>query len=94
MATDFPQLWDFLGSYLHEDWRLDYDSWVEAFDDFRHDLDPLQFVTEIDRLLNTCESDAELRALLLSLGAAFVPVGADGSTRGWLYELRARALTT
>lgn len=93
MVHPFPALRHLLAGYLHPDWDLDHTSWREAFDDFVGDWDLEVLIAEIDRALTERSAEEDLRELVVSSTGGHLPVGDDGTTRGWVLELRARAYT-
>lgn len=90
MTTEYPELWQFLGGYLHQDWKLDYQDEWQALDDYLTGQtdDPTVLAAEIDRALSA-HSDAELRDFLIREGSSFAPEGARA--RQWLTDVAATA---
>jgi contact-dependent growth inhibition (CDI) system CdiI-like immunity protein len=89
----FPNLWQFLGGYFHQDWMHDASDPDDIIKVFVNDSsnDVLASVrTELNKLLNQDLSDADLRELLTKLGC-YVHYPAFGMTaREWLTQVRAR----
>lgn len=89
---DYPALWQFLGSYLHQDWRDEYATPDEALMDFvaGEPASVPQLVADIDKALETAKDDDEAEHLLISLGSFYVPSRSGESARAWLQHLRTR----
>jgi hypothetical protein len=87
-----PALAQLMGAYFHQDW---YDSGTEddVVDSFLRDEPHLapHLADEIAGTLSTYPADHELDAYLRSLGSAYNPARAFGSTRAWLREIARRA---
>jgi hypothetical protein len=86
----YPALWQFLGAYLHQDWREEYESPSAALRDFVSG-DPrfaVDLPTEIEQVLSSPVDDATLEATLVNLGSFFVPSRAGQNPRDWLRSLR------
>lgn len=88
--TGYPALWQFLGAYLHQDWRDDYADTNEALSDFMTGEPAVApaLVSEINRLLATTESSGEIEAAILELGSFFVPSASGDDPREWLLRMR------
>jgi hypothetical protein len=76
-AQHYPALWQFLGAYLHQDWREEYESPSAALRDFQ--------------VLASTADDAALEELLVKLGGSFVPSRAGQNPRDWLRRLEDEA---
>jgi AcrR family transcriptional regulator len=86
----YPALWQFLGAYLHQDWREEYESPSAALRDFVSG-DPgfaVDLPTEIEQFLSSTADDAALEARLVDLGSFFLPSRAGQNPRDWLRSLR------
>jgi hypothetical protein len=75
---DFPQLADFLGGYLHEDYRAEYASAAAARDAFLEAADQEErdrFASDVERFLRVTESAPwdEVQRAWAALGAAWAP---------------------
>jgi hypothetical protein len=93
---EYPALWQFLGAYLHQDWRADYSDTSEALSDFlmgEPALAPL-LAPEIDGLLDSIRTSEEAEAAVLELGSFFVPSAQGQDCKEWLLLLRAQASRT
>jgi CdiI immunity protein len=91
--TTYPALWQFLGAYLHQDWRHDYPDTRSALSGFMTGEPAVSptLVAEIERLLATTHSSAETEAAILELGSFFVPSATGEDPRGWLLHMRDEA---
>jgi hypothetical protein len=86
----YPALWQFLGAYLHQDWREEYESPSAALPDFVSG-DPrfaVELPTEIERVLTSTADDAALEEMLVNLGSSFVPSLTGQNPRDWLRRLK------
>jgi hypothetical protein len=86
----YPALWQFLGAYLHQDWREEYESPSAALRDFVSG-DPgfaVDLPTEIEQVLSSPVDDATLEATLVNQGSFFVPSRAGQNPRDWLRRLK------
>lgn len=90
LEQQYPALWQFLGAYLHQDWREDYESPSAALRDFVSGSPGLAVVLprEVDLALASTSDDAVLEELLASLGSFFVPSRAGENPRDWLRHLK------
>lgn len=91
--TDYPSLWQFLGAYLHQDWRDDYADTEEALLDFMEGEPAFapQLDTEIEHLLASTLTSSETESAILDLGSFFVPSASGQDSREWLQLIRAQA---
>jgi hypothetical protein len=90
LEQQYPALWQFLGAYLHQDWREEYESPSAALRDFVSG-DPrfaVELPTEIERVLTSTADDAALEEMLVNLGSSFVPSLTGQNPRDWLRSLR------
>lgn len=93
-VMELPALQQLMAAYLHQDWDLDYDTdeaTIRAFvletPDVASDLP-----REISDVLSTVSAEADVEALLVSLGCQVDPSPtSNGSYRTWLTELAAYA---
>lgn len=88
--TGYPALWQFLGAYLHQDWRDDYADTNGALSDFMTGEPAFApaLISEIDRLLATTQGSADTEAAILELGSFFVPSASGDDPRAWLLRMR------
>src|SRR5687767_9269519 len=89
IQDDLSALWLFMGGYLHQDWREEYDSTELAFQDFLRSepRDALRVSDELRTVLDSDLDESALRDLLQQLGSFYLP-DADGlTTREWLIRL-------
>lgn len=88
--TDYPQLWQFFGGYMHQDWRDDYvDEWA-AVEGFARDaparVEALR--AEIATLLTQHPSEEEVREIILDDLDSYYLVEVNGwKYRDWLQAL-------
>jgi hypothetical protein len=90
LSRQYPALWQFLGAYLHQDWRDEYESTSDALRDFvsgNPDL-AIQLPHELQHVLTTTPDDV-LDELIGDLGSFFVPSRTGQSPRDWLRRLKA-----
>jgi hypothetical protein len=90
LSRQYPALWQFLGAYLHQDWREEYESTSDALRDFvsgNPDL-AIQLPHELQHVLTTTPDDV-LDELIGDLGSFFVPSRTGQSPRDWLRRLKA-----
>jgi hypothetical protein len=89
----YPALWQFLGAYLHQDWRDDYADTEEALSDFMEGEPAFapNLASEIDRLLATTRTSEEAEAVLVDLGSFYVPSASGQDPKQWLIQIRAEA---
>lgn len=89
-----PVLQNFLITYLHQDFDLQYGSMWAAVDAFIADEpDAARITTEIALVLETFASEGAAEAYLDELGCEYA-ADWDGSTyRGWLEEVSRRVTT-
>jgi CdiI immunity protein len=94
LEIEYPALWHFLGSYLHQDWQLEYTSPFLALEGLiSHGKDAgFELVKDIDRLLAVCTTDVELETFLWDLGSYYRPSLRGEDPRAWLFQMRADAL--
>ena len=90
LEQQYPALWHFLGAYLHQDWREEYESTSAALDDFVAGTRTLavDLPREIDDILASATDDAALEGLLVDLGSFFVPSLVRENPRDWLRRMR------
>lgn len=93
----YPALWNFLGGYLHQDWRLDHATPSDALRDFAQGSPQLarQLPDEIDRVLTLDLEDEALDELMHQLGSFYSPRGDGEEAHQWLRNIRdlARLIT-
>ena len=91
--TDYPALWQFLGAYLHQDWRDDYADTQEALLDFMEGEPAFapHLASEIERLLESTPNSRETESAILGLGSFFVPSASGQDSREWLRLISAEA---
>ena len=93
LSTDFPELTQFLGGYLHEDWVDDYETADEAVFHFLSVARVEQVSAakrELDAFMKLNLDDASLaEALSLDLGCSYYPPGDGLSCREWLSTVQA-----
>ncbi|MEX0426884.1 contact-dependent growth inhibition system immunity protein [Nocardioides sp. DS6] len=85
---NLPNLTQFLGAYLHQDWDLEYrDATDGAIDFARHDdADCVRMaISEIESLLAAELSEEQLQDWLLGAGCYYLP---GEPVREWLRTLR------
>jgi hypothetical protein len=94
--ADHPALWQFLGAYLHQDWRADYSDTREALSDFMTGEPTFapNLASEIEHLLASTRPPGETEAAILALGSFFVPSSSGQDAREWLLLIRAEAART
>jgi hypothetical protein len=82
----YPALWQFLGAYLHQDWREEYESPSAALRDFiaGEPRFAVHLATEIEQVLASTADDAALEKGLADLGSFFLPSRAGQNPREWL----------
>lgn len=88
-----PALWQFLGAYLHQDWREEYESPSAALRDFISG-DPafaVDLPTEIEQVLTSTADGPALEETLVKLGSFFLPSRAGEDPRDWLRGLQEEA---
>jgi len=88
-----PALSELMNGYFHQDWDTygsDDEQVVRVFVADDPDLAAL-LPDEIDVLLSSSVSEAELETLLRSFGCETDPFSTDGSYRTWLTQLAAYA---
>lgn len=90
---DYPALWQFLGAYLHQDWRDDYADTQAALLDFMEGEPAFapKLASEIDHLLASMPTSRDTESAILSLGSFFVPSACGQDSREWLSLIRAEA---
>lgn len=87
MLGAYPLLDEFVGTYLHQDWDLEYESDLEALDDFlRGEPGGEPLLGEIDRALAASEPDLYRR---ISAGCGY---NFGDSAHAWLERLRTHLL--
>lgn len=94
-ASEFPELYQFLGGWFHQDWPLDHTGWQPVVDEFvaeSAEATVRECVDEIATLLGAGVDDAELTATMHRLGASVDPSAFDMTAASWLAAVRARLL--
>jgi hypothetical protein len=93
LEQQYPALWQFLGAYLHQDWRDEYESTSAALADFVNGTRTLaaDLPREIDDVLVAATDDAALEQLLVDIGSFFVPSRVDMGPRDWLRQMKDEA---
>lgn len=88
LQEQYPALWQFLGAYLHQDWRDEYRTTGEALNAFLSEEPDLARLLpgEIKALLRATE-DPDLDALIERLGSFFVPRLSGVDARAWLVSV-------
>ena len=91
--TEYPALWQFLGAYLHQDWRDDYADTQEALLDFMEGEPAFapKLASEIEHLLASTPTSRETESAILGLGSFFVPSANGQDSREWLGLIRTEA---
>ena len=86
---DYPALTHLMGAYFNQDYDLMGEDDRAVVSAFLHNNPELgrTLAHEIDDLLATDTSEAELKELLTRLGCEVEPWSKDGSYRTWLAEL-------
>ena len=89
LHDQLPAFWLFMGAYLHQDWREDYDSTEVAFQDFLQSEphDALRVPDELRTVLESDVDDSALRELLNQAGSFYLPEADGLTTREWLTRL-------
>lgn len=91
-------LYQFFGGYYHQDWEMDHGRSDEVLQRFvtdssegmRHEL-----VAELDALLDSCETDDALSAIVFhDLGCFYDPSQEGITMRTWLRSLRTSMVGT
>ena len=96
LHNQYPELWQFFGSHLHQDWVDDYDSWERAIDDavFNTSHGDIQLVLEqLEQVLALELPAADLAAVLLRLGCNYWP-GRNEDYESWLGAVAKRVRET
>jgi hypothetical protein len=89
----FPDLLQFFGGYLHQDWDMDYPDVDAAIDAaIVESPDRLVLVAhQLDELLAAVSTEDEAETAVNELtGWGYYPPGNGRTWRGWLAEVRAR----
>jgi hypothetical protein len=88
----YPQLWQLLGGYFHQDWDLAGPDWRAVVATYRAESDPqdpARAAREIGTLLNATEDDGELERIVYDdFGCDFYLPGAGLTVREWLAAVR------
>jgi len=79
--AEFPIFGRFLGAYLHQDWDADYETELDALDDYH--VNDVDFIKELDRVLKLSEADLFRQ---LDQASAF---DFGDSAHDWVERLRA-----
>lgn len=93
-VMELPALQQLMAAYLHQDWDLDYDTDEETIRAFVLETPDVasDLPREISDVLSTVSAEADVEALLVSLGCQVDPSPtSNGSYRTWLTELAAYA---
>jgi hypothetical protein len=88
----YPELFQFLAGYLHQDWGLDAATAAEAVEQAIAGTPRARYATvehELDDLLASHPDDFSLRAAVADL-CEYLPSGDGMSDRDWLMRVRAR----
>lgn len=88
---DTPKLHQLMGAYFHQDWALDGDETAAVREFLSGEPGAADVADEIDRVLDAHASEAEVGALLRSLGSCYTP--GEGGYRRWLESIARRART-
>jgi len=86
MSVDLPNLADFLGTYLNQDWKSDYPNMEAVVDDFKRGDPPelvADVVDELEILITRSDSDASLGDALEKLGCYLAPEAEGMTNRQW-----------
>jgi len=75
VRDEFPALWQFLGAYLHQDWRHEHPSPEAAFRDFLDEEPGLAVETaaELAAVLASGRDEDALKSLVLEGGSFYLP---------------------
>ncbi|WP_077048348.1 contact-dependent growth inhibition system immunity protein [Pseudomonas sp. KK4] len=88
MSDEFPELYEFLASYFHQDWSFDHDTEEEVIRSFVIDSSIetlLQVKSELQNLLATTQSEGELQNFLFrELSCYYYYPHAWSSGKAWL----------
>ena len=94
--TTTPALEQFLGAYLHQDWRTEADDVWGVVDLFVRDEPALaaQLSTEIADVLLHVQSESDLKKLVIDdLGGYHLADRHGGTYRAWLQQIADRVRT-
>ena len=88
VRDEFPALWQFLGAYLHQDWRHEYSSPEAAFREFLDDPGlAVETAAELTALLASGRDEDALKSLVLEGGSFYLPSNDGIATSAWLAGL-------
>ena len=92
MSTTTPALWNLLGIYFNQDWTDDYGTEEASVDAFIAEAEDDVFAlpAEIDWVLATHKTEAELEHYLATEGNEYLPPADTGGYRGWLTRIAER----
>jgi hypothetical protein len=91
-----PQLHQFLAGYFHQDWALDRAGWEPVVDEFVTESPHSVVVETADELRDVLAArltDAELPAVLDSLGASVAPAAFATAATAWLEAVLQRLVS-
>ena len=89
----YPEIAQFFGGYLHQDWPEDAGSWEAAVDQFLAGESAehvRRAVADLERLLDERRNDVELSRALDAFGNAYDPTPDGLSLREWLTRVGVR----
>ena len=89
VRDEFPALWQFLGAYLHQDWRHEYSSPETAFRDFLDGEPGMAVATaaELTAVLASGRDEDALKTFVLEGGSFYLPSNDGIATSTWLAGL-------
>lgn len=89
VRDEYPALWQFLGAYLHQDWREEYLSPEAAFRDFLEGESALAVETaaELTAVLASDRDEDALKTFVLEGGSFYLPSNDGIATSTWLAGL-------
>jgi hypothetical protein len=89
VRDEFPALWQFLGGYLHQDWRHEYASPEAAFRDFLDGEPGLaeETAAELTAVLASGRDEDDLKSLVLEGGSFYLPSNDGIAPSAWLARL-------
>jgi hypothetical protein len=93
VVTSTPALEQFLGAYLHQDWRMEAPDVWTVVDLFMRDEPVLaaDLPAEIARVLTDLPTEPDLKKLVIDELGGYYLADADGGTyRSWLQEIADR----
>jgi hypothetical protein len=91
-----PALECLMGTYFHQDWDSLGSSHLEVVDQFAIDAPRMAAAlpAEVEQVLASPRTDAELEAMLVGLGCQVLPEPEGMGYRDWLVRLSRRASET